>query len=70
MDFGWTPEQVRLRDEARRSRAMRCLRFGRSNDSWINGYSREVSRELGARAGSVWVGPSNTAVVNGRRSIG
>ena len=53
MDFGWTPEQVRLRDEARAFARDAVLRFGRSNDSWINGYSREVSRELGARG---WIG--------------
>jgi alkylation response protein AidB-like acyl-CoA dehydrogenase len=53
MDFGWTPEQVRLRDEAREFARDAVLRFGRSNDSWINGYSREVSRELGARG---WIG--------------
>ena len=28
-------------------------RYGRSNDSWINGYSKEFSRELGARG---WIG--------------
>ena len=53
MDFGWTPEQIRLRDEARAFARDAVLRFGRSNDSWINGYSREVSRELGARG---WIG--------------
>jgi alkylation response protein AidB-like acyl-CoA dehydrogenase len=53
MDFGWTPEQVRLRDEARAFARDAVLRFGRSNDSWINGYCKEVSRELGARG---WIG--------------
>ena len=53
MDFGWTPEQVRLRDEARAFASDAVSRFGRSNDSWINGYSKEVSRELGARG---WIG--------------
>ena len=53
MDFGWTPEQVRLRDEARAFARDAVSRFGRSNDSWINGYSKEVSRELGARG---WIG--------------
>ena len=28
-------------------------RFGRHNDSWINGYSREFSRELAAHG---WIG--------------
>ena len=53
MEFGWTVEQVRLRDEARAFARDAVERFGRSNDSWINGYSREVSRELGARG---WIG--------------
>ena len=53
MEFGWTVEQVRLRDEAREFARDAVERFGRSNDSWINGYSREVSREMGARG---WIG--------------
>jgi len=53
MDFGWTVEQVRLRDEARAFARDAVQRFGRSNDSWIHGYSKEVSRELGARG---WIG--------------
>ncbi|HUP76445.1 MAG TPA: acyl-CoA dehydrogenase family protein [Acidimicrobiales bacterium] len=53
MEFGWTVDQVRLRDEAREFARDAVERFGRSNDSWINGYSREVSRELGAHG---WIG--------------
>ncbi|MEO5839774.1 MAG: acyl-CoA dehydrogenase family protein [Acidimicrobiales bacterium] len=53
MEFGWTGEQVRLRDEARAFAQDAVARFGRANDSWINGFSREVSRELGARG---WIG--------------
>ncbi len=53
MEFGWTVEQVRLRDEARAFAHDAVSRFGRANDSWINGFSREVSRELGARG---WIG--------------
>ncbi|MEO8694961.1 MAG: acyl-CoA dehydrogenase family protein [Acidimicrobiales bacterium] len=53
MEFGWTVEQVRLRDEARAFAHDAVARYGRANDSWINGFSREVSRELGARG---WIG--------------
>jgi alkylation response protein AidB-like acyl-CoA dehydrogenase len=53
MEFGWTVEQVRLRDEARAFAQDAVVRFGRANDSWINGFSREVSRERGARG---WIG--------------
>ncbi|MEQ1872409.1 MAG: acyl-CoA dehydrogenase family protein [Ilumatobacteraceae bacterium] len=53
MDFSWTAEQQALRAEAASVAAAAVARFGRSNDSWINGYSKEFSRELGARG---WIG--------------
>ena len=53
MEFAWTAEQIRLRDEARAFARDAVERFGRANDSWINGYSKEVSREMGARG---WIG--------------
>ncbi len=53
MDFSWTPEQQALRAEAANVAQAAVARFGRSNDSWINGYSKEFSRELGARG---WIG--------------
>jgi alkylation response protein AidB-like acyl-CoA dehydrogenase len=53
MDFAWTPEQDALRAEAREFARDAVARYGRSNDSWINGYSKECSRELGARG---WIG--------------
>jgi alkylation response protein AidB-like acyl-CoA dehydrogenase len=53
MEFRWTAEQQRLRDEAREFARDAVHRFGRANDSWINGFSREVSRELGTRG---WIG--------------
>ena len=37
MDFSWTPEQLELREQARRVAADAVARFGRHNDSWING---------------------------------
>ena len=42
-----------LRAEAARIAADAVARFGRSNDSWINGYSKEFSKEL---AGHGWIG--------------
>mgnify|MGYP003326717600 FL=1 len=53
MDFSWTPEQEALRAEAAAVAADAVARFGRSNDSWINGFSKEFSKELGARG---WIG--------------
>ena len=47
MDFAWTDEQLSLRAEAAAVAADAVARLGRSNDSWINGYSKEFSRELG-----------------------
>jgi alkylation response protein AidB-like acyl-CoA dehydrogenase len=53
MDFAWTDEQVALRAEAAEFAAEAVARWGRHNDSWINGFSKECSRELGARG---WIG--------------
>jgi alkylation response protein AidB-like acyl-CoA dehydrogenase len=56
MDFTWTPEQQALRAEARAMATSAVERYGRSNDSWINGYSKGFSRELGAHGfiGMTW----------------
>jgi alkylation response protein AidB-like acyl-CoA dehydrogenase len=53
VDFAWTQEQDALRKEARDFAADAVARFGRHNDSWINGYSTEIAREL---AGRGWIG--------------
>lgn len=53
MDFSWTAEQQSLREKAASVAADAVSRFGRSNDSWINGYSKEFSKEL---AGHGWIG--------------
>ena len=53
MDFDWTPEQVALRKEAARIAADAVARYGRFNDSWMNGYSKEFSKELAAHG---WIG--------------
>ncbi len=53
MDFDWTPAQLELRAEARRVAESAVAAYGRHNDSWINGYSKEFSRELGSLG---WIG--------------
>ena len=53
MEFTWTVEQEALRAEAREVAADAVRRFGRANDSWINGWSREFGEELGRRD---WIG--------------
>ena len=53
MDFDWTAEQEQLRKEARAFAADAVARFGRHNDSWINGYSAELAVELADRG---WIG--------------
>jgi alkylation response protein AidB-like acyl-CoA dehydrogenase len=53
MDFGWTGEQRALRAEARAFAAEAVATHGRHNDSWLTGYSAELSRELAARG---WIG--------------
>ena len=53
MEFAWTPEQNELRERARKVAATAVERLGRSNDSWINGYSKEFAREMSAQG---WIG--------------
>ena len=53
MDFAWSAEQLALREEAAAVAADAVARYGRFNDAWMNGYSKEFSRELGARG---WIG--------------
>jgi len=53
MDFAWTAEQIALRAEAREVATDAVRRWGRANDSWINGWSREFAEELGERG---WIG--------------
>ncbi|MFM8554344.1 MAG: acyl-CoA dehydrogenase family protein [Acidimicrobiales bacterium] len=48
MDVAWTPEQEALRKQARKVAAEAVARYGRHNDCWMNGYSKEFSRELAA----------------------
>ena len=53
MDFTWTPEQIELRERARKVATEAVERFGRHNDSWINGYSKEFAKEMAAHG---WIG--------------
>ena len=53
MEFAWTAEQRALRDQAREVATDAVARFGRANDSWINGYSAEFAKELAALG---WIG--------------
>ena len=53
MDFTWTPAQQSLREQARSVAVSAVERFGRANDSWINGWSKEFALELGELG---WIG--------------
>ncbi len=53
MDFAWTPEQLELRAQAREVARDAVERFGRHNDSWINGFSKEFAKEMAALG---WIG--------------
>ena len=53
MEFSWTEEQQSLRAEARAVAEKAVAAYGRANDSWINGWSKEFALELGARG---WIG--------------
>ncbi len=53
MDFAWTPEQDALRGHARKVATEAVERYGRSNDSWINGFSKEFGKEMAAHG---WIG--------------
>jgi alkylation response protein AidB-like acyl-CoA dehydrogenase len=53
MDFAWTPDQIELREQARKVATEAVARFGRHNDSWINGYSKEFAKEMAAHG---WIG--------------
>ena len=53
MDFDWSPEHIALRNKARTVAHDAVSRYGRFNDTWMNGYSKEFSQEL---AGHGWIG--------------
>ena len=53
MDFAWTAEQDALREQAREVAADAVARFGRYNDSWINGFSHDFAKEMASLG---WIG--------------
>jgi alkylation response protein AidB-like acyl-CoA dehydrogenase len=53
MDFAWTSDQIVLRERARKVAEDAANRYGRHNDSWINGYSKEFAVEMAAHG---WIG--------------
>jgi alkylation response protein AidB-like acyl-CoA dehydrogenase len=53
MDFEWSPELRSLRAQAEEVAEKAVATYGQHDDAWINGYSRELSRELGRRG---WIG--------------
>jgi alkylation response protein AidB-like acyl-CoA dehydrogenase len=53
MDFTWTDEQIALREHAREVATEAVARYGRHNDSWINGFSKEFAKQLAERG---WIG--------------
>ena len=53
VDFAWTPEQIELRERARTVAEDAVARYGRHNDSWINGYSKEFAKEMASHG---WIG--------------
>ena len=53
MDFEWTPEQDDLRAHARKVATDAVERYGRHNDSWINGFSKDFAKEMAALG---WIG--------------
>ena len=53
MDFAWDPEHAALRTRARSVANDAVARYGRFNDTWMNGYSKDFSTELGALG---WIG--------------
>ncbi len=62
MEFALSPEQDRLRSDARRFAAAAAEQFGSFDDCWVNGFSRGVARAL-ARKG--WIGISWPAALGG-----
>ncbi len=53
MDFAWPDELVALQAEAEKVAAAAVATYGRYDDGWIVGESRDFSRELGRRG---WIG--------------
>jgi len=53
VDFAWTSEQIDLRRQAHKVAKDAVARYGKHNDTWMKGYSKEFSLEL---ADHGWLG--------------
>jgi alkylation response protein AidB-like acyl-CoA dehydrogenase len=53
MEFSWTTDQIAQREQARDVARSAVERYGRHNDSWINGFSKEFAVEMAALG---WIG--------------
>ena len=53
MEFTWTSDELELREQARQIAGDAVDRYGRHNDSWINGYSKAFAKEMGELG---WIG--------------
>lgn len=62
LDFSWSPELAALRAEAEAFADEAVAAHGVHDDAWINGHSRELSRELGRRG---WIGMTWPVEVGG-----
>ncbi len=62
MEFAWSPDQIELREQARKVATEAVARYGRHNDSWINGYSKDFAKELAAHG---WIGMTWPAAFGG-----
>jgi len=65
MEFAFGPELEELRAEVDKVAADAVATYGRHDDAWINGYSREFSLELGRRG---WLGMTWPAEWGGGRT--
>ena len=52
-DFSFPPQLEELRMHARSVATKGAIEFGRFDDSWINGYSKEFSKVLASEG---WIG--------------
>ena len=53
MDFAWSADHLALRARARDVAREAVEKYGRFNDTWMNGYSKEFSEELATHG---WIG--------------
>ena len=72
IDFSLPPDVAALQAEAVAFAADAVDRYGVHDDAWINGHSRELSRELAERGwiGMTWPVSDNSPVMANPRLIG